>query len=128
MDFFHFFPVFFPERFAKMKKGSADMWWIIIGAVIALVVMIVLMVMFAGKTGGLESGLSDCEGKGGLCISGKVPPIGMVYSSIFECGDAGKCYIGSPKKCAGDNSCGEGNDCEQYQKGAQTFSYCYALQ
>ena len=121
--------VFFPfssDCFAKMKKGSADMWWIIIGAVIALVVMIVLMVMFAGKTGGLESGLSDCEGKGGLCISDKVPPIGMVHSSIFECGDAGKCYIGSPKRCtSGDNSCGDKNDCGDYQKGAQRVGYCY---
>ena len=51
------------------KKASANMWWIIIGAVIALVVMIILMVMFTGKTQPLEQGLSDCEGKGGVCVS-----------------------------------------------------------
>jgi hypothetical protein len=44
------------------------MWWIIIGAVIALVVMIVLLVLFTGKSGDLERGLLDCEAKGGSCL------------------------------------------------------------
>ncbi|MBI4983362.1 hypothetical protein HZC32_01855 [Candidatus Woesearchaeota archaeon] len=50
------------------KKADASMWWIIIGAVIALVVLIVLMVIFTGKTGKLEGGLLDCESKGGVCL------------------------------------------------------------
>jgi len=45
------------------------MWWIIIGAVIALVVMIILMVMFTGKSNKLEIGLMSCEGKGGTCLT-----------------------------------------------------------
>ena len=50
------------------RKGDANMWWIIIGAVIALVVMIVLLVFFTGRSATLESGILDCAGKGGVCI------------------------------------------------------------
>jgi len=55
--------LFFP------RKGDANMWWIIIGAVIALVVMIVLLVFFTGRSATLESGILDCAGKGGDCIN-----------------------------------------------------------
>tara|TARA_Y100000310_G_scaffold284854_1_gene307892 strand:- start:254 stop:517 length:264 start_codon:yes stop_codon:yes gene_type:complete len=51
-----------------MKKASANMWWIIIGAVIALVVLIILLVIFTDRTTSLESGLLSCEGKGGQCV------------------------------------------------------------
>ena len=51
------------------KSGSAQMWWIIIGAVIALVVMIVLMILFTDKSQDIQLGLMDCEGKGGKCVS-----------------------------------------------------------
>lgn len=50
------------------KKADANMWWIIIGAVIALVVLIVLLVIFTSKSGKLESGILDCKSKGGECI------------------------------------------------------------
>jgi len=73
------------------QKADANMWWIIIGAVVALVVLIVLMVIFTGKVNPLERGLLDCESKGGKCLSetecrapdvrGKVGTI----SSAFEC-------------------------------------------
>ncbi len=51
-----------------MKKADANMWWIIIGAVIALVVLIVLMLIFTGRTQPLQQGLSECKGKGGECV------------------------------------------------------------
>ena len=54
--------------FSLGKKGDANMWWIIIGAVIALVVLIVLLVIFTSKSGKLEGGLLDCESKGGTCL------------------------------------------------------------
>jgi len=57
--------IFFPNS----RKASSEMWWIIIGAVIALVVMIVLMIMFTGKSNILEKGLLDCSGKGGECLT-----------------------------------------------------------
>ena len=50
------------------KKGQANMFWIIIGAVIALVVMLVLILMFSSKVNILEGGLLDCESKNGQCI------------------------------------------------------------
>lgn len=43
------------------------MWWIIIGAIMALVVMIILMVIFSGGTDKANTGLFDCTGKGGTC-------------------------------------------------------------
>lgn len=51
------------------KKADANMWWIIIGAVIALVVLIVLLVIFTSKSGKLEGGLLDCASKGGECVA-----------------------------------------------------------
>lgn len=103
-----------------MRKGSANMWWIIIGAVIALVVMIVLMVMFTGKTGALEGGLLSCEGKGGTCevmsgtTCGESCKGDTSYSSLFTCdsvdGTAKCCCLGVKKKAAGA-SCTSGSEC-----------------
>ncbi len=95
------------ERFMmgmmKAKKADANMWWIIIGAVVALVVMIVLMVMFTGRTQPLEAGMSSCEGKGGICISGDnavCPGRTLQSTAAFTCKTSGDvCCIGSPKKC-----------------------------
>lgn len=69
-----------------MKKGDSSMWWIIIGAVLALVVMIVLMIMFTGKTGGVEQGLSECSSKGGTCMtSSECRHKGGMSSGVFSC-------------------------------------------
>ncbi|MBT4539432.1 hypothetical protein HOI26_01240 [Candidatus Woesearchaeota archaeon] len=69
-----------------MKKGSANMWWIIIGAVIALVVMIILMVMFTGKSGALEGELLKCESKGGTCMTvDKCDTAKGTISGVFSC-------------------------------------------
>ena len=50
------------------KKGDSNMWWIIIGAVIALVVLVVLLMIFTDRTRNLEEGLLSCESKGGYCV------------------------------------------------------------
>ncbi len=79
------------------KKAQQNMFWIVIGAVIALVVMIILIVMFTGKTGTLEGGLLDCESKGGDCS----------YSSSESCKEAGG-TVTSAFSCSGediDNIC-----------------------
>lgn len=97
------------------KKADANMWWIIIGAVIALVVLIILMLIFTGKTGKLESGLSDCSGKGGVCVmTGGPCPVYTLESSAFGCTTAGdKCCIGTPKKCSLTGAdCGDDEKCE----------------
>ncbi|MBI2662266.1 hypothetical protein HYX11_02295 [Candidatus Woesearchaeota archaeon] len=59
----------FKSFFSLGRKGDANMWWIIIGAVIALVVLIVLLVIFTSKSGKLEGGLLDCQSKGGECVT-----------------------------------------------------------
>ncbi|MBU0470173.1 MAG: hypothetical protein KKA62_05615 [Nanoarchaeota archaeon] len=98
-----------------MKKASADMWWIIIGAVIALVVMIVLMVMFSGKTSKVETGLSACEGKGGVCVfENEECPSNTLRSTVFDCGQENECCIGTPKECTGTKGC---EDCVSDSKG-----------
>lgn len=89
------------------SKADANMWWIIIGAVIALVVLIVLMVIFTTKTGRLEGGLSDCEGKSGICAtSTDTCPGGTLSTSAFDCKSGYKCCLGSPKMYkAGADGC-----------------------
>ena len=66
------------------RKADANMWWIIIGAVIALIVMIVLMTIFTGGTTKVGKGLLDCEGQGGSCD----------FSTVQLCKDA----EGTPSK------------------------------
>ena len=105
------------------KKASADMWWIIIGAVIALVVMIILMVMFTSKTQPLEQGLSSCESKGGVCVADSstgnsastVCPVNTLKTSTFDCPQQKVCCLGAPKKCTptSDDNCNkEKEECD----------------
>ncbi|HLC71767.1 MAG TPA: hypothetical protein VJI32_07185 [Candidatus Nanoarchaeia archaeon] len=74
------------------SKGDANMWWIIIGAVLALVVVIVLMVIFTGRSNIIDQGLLDCQSKGGSCN----------YPTDIECRTA----TGNPShsfECPGGN-------------------------
>lgn len=101
-------------------KASADMWWIIIGAVLALVVLIVLMVIFTGKVP--VDAFSDCESKSGLCTEMACPQ-GTVKSSAFVCVQEGQnCCLGLPKKCTNYNDpvC-KGGECADYEDGK---TYC----
>ncbi len=91
------------------------MWWIIIGAVIALIVLIVLLVMFTGKSRAIGSGLSDCEGKSGYCF-GASPgcPQGTLRSSAFDCTSEDVCCLGITKKCVTTDvpsKCDDGYEC-----------------
>ena len=107
-----------------MKKGDANIWWIIIGAIIALVVVIVLLVMFTGKTRLLEGGLADCTGKGGICLAegdfiAQGCPTNSLSTSAFSCQTGEVCCIGSPKSCIDVAACGS-----QAEWGC-TAGYCY---
>jgi len=104
------------------RKADANMWWIIIGAVIALIVLIILLVMFTGKTSGLERGLSDCEGKGGVCANSGECPQNTLSSSAFSCTESRVCCIGTPKECIFDSDCDKGRECANNNYG--TTSYC----
>src|SRR3989344_3482093 len=86
-----------------MKKGDSNMWWIIIGAVIALIVLVVLLVIFTGKTNILETELLSCQSKGGRCVDPGVSSENAceeacnnkfgesrTYSSTFTCPKVGE--------------------------------------
>lgn len=94
------------------KRGQGTTFWIIITAVIALVVLVILLMIFAGKTGMLESGLMSCEGKGGLCVDCLPENCNdrckeqcitqgyedCSYSSVFSCkAEAQGCCLGVKK-------------------------------
>ncbi len=104
------------------RKGSTEMWWIIIGAVIALIVLIILLVLFTGKTRGLEAGLTECEGKSGICSTTTDPtcPSNTLQTSTFSCSGNGVCCIGIPKKCTAlddKTTCGKDSiSCKQFGK------------
>ena len=94
------------------KKASSEMWWIIIGAVIALVVMVILMVMFTGKSGKLETGLSECLGKGGKCVKdGGCSAIGGLKSTAFDCPQSTEPECCFTTKKSANEVCQNNNDC-----------------
>ena len=81
-----------------LKKGQANTFWIVIGAVIALIVLVVLLLIFTGKTNILEQGLADCEAKGGTCDYSSCPT-GTIKQNFFDCSKSdnpeGVCCIGT---------------------------------
>ncbi len=107
-----------------MRKGSTEMWWIIIGAVIALIVLIILLVLFTGKTQGLEGGLTECEGKSGVCATSPTDntspcPSNTIQTSAFTCTGNQVCCVGITKSCkdASDSTqaCGD-KECKDYPR------------
>lgn len=83
-----------------MKKGEADMWWIIAGALLVLVVVVVLLTFFGRGTQKAEAGLSACQTTGGQCVevgacgTGKE---GGTVSALFECEENQECCFGMKK-------------------------------
>lgn len=84
------------------------MWWIIIGAIIALVVLIVLMLIFTGKTNVLSKGLLNCESKGGTCeLKGvdngqtSCTNVGGTVSNAFDCDTGYICCFQEKKTLPG---------------------------
>lgn len=103
-----------------MKRASADIWWIIIGAVIALIVMIVMMMIFTGKTQPLAQGLSNCEGKGGVCVGvGNDCPLNTIKVITFDCKENKECCLGNP--ITSPSECSAKGDSTEFRDG-----YCYA--
>lgn len=99
-------------------KGTANVWWVIIAAVIALVVVLVLLSIFIGKSTDVRRGLSDCEGKGGICTSpGDSCPENTLGSSSFDCSSNGDCCIGAAKKWKAD-------DCDSYVTDVNGERWC----
>ena len=97
-----------------MKRGSANIWWIIIGAVVALIVLVVLISVFVRGTNPVVKGLSNCEGKGGVCAPTGLCPQGTTKTSVFSCSEEGTCCLGIPKECEPNGACKIGR-CEFYR-------------
>lgn len=51
----------------KSKRGQGNTFWIIIAAALAILVLVVLIVIFTGKTSEVKTTLSQCGLKGGVC-------------------------------------------------------------
>jgi hypothetical protein len=95
------------------RKGSANIWWIIIGAVMALVILVVLLVIFTQRTQPLNQELDNCLGKGGVCALDKPCPKGTLPSNAFSCSE-GKCCLGAPKDCSTNQGICDNGICENY--------------
>ena len=98
----------------KMNHKGEAMWWIIIGAVLALLILIVLIMLFTGKTNDLNKGIGSCTG---LCTASgeKSCPSGTQSSSAFECQTGGSCCIGFAKTCTQDTKekdCAKDEECK----------------
>jgi hypothetical protein len=98
-----------------MKRASANIWWVIIGAAIALVVLVVLIVTFTKGTNPVVQGLSDCESKGGICTL-QTCPQGTIKTSVFSCSEQATCCLGIPKGCESNDDCGS-RECQSYGDG-----------
>ncbi len=83
----------------SMKKGEADMWWIIAGALLVLVVIVVLLAFFGRGAQTAERGLSACETTGGRCVEKDTcrDQESGTPSSFFECGENQECCLGIKK-------------------------------
>lgn len=98
-----------------MGRASADVWWVIIGAAIALVVLVVIIAAFTRGTAPALKGLSDCHSKSGICASEGCPH-GMTKTSVFSCSSQEEtCCIGVPTECQPNGSCDEGKQCQFYR-------------
>ena len=91
-----------------MKKGEADMWWIIAGALLVLVVVVVLLTFFGRGTQKAEQGLSACETTGGQCVDiGDCRKLGGNPTSptLFECEpkETRECCFGMKKPLTGNS-------------------------
>lgn len=52
-----------------MDKKGMEMWWIIIGAVLAMVVLVFFIYMFTSQGGRAIQVIEGCSEKGGQCFS-----------------------------------------------------------
>jgi len=85
----------------KTKKGYADIWPVIAGALLVLVVVVVLLAFYGRSVNKAESGFSACETTGGTCVN-----VGTCEGSTapFACGSEDgvekECCLGMKKALA----------------------------
>lgn len=54
-----------------MNKKAMEIWWILIGAVLALVVFFSLVYIFSDQGGKFRQAVNDCSSKGGQCFESR---------------------------------------------------------
>ncbi len=81
---------------SRMKKAQANMFWVIIGAVLAMIVLVVLLVFFGRGTEKVAIGLLECESKLGKCVP-KETCQGSV-TGAFECPAEQECCFAVKKQ------------------------------
>lgn len=69
----------------KAKKGEMSLQ-LVIGAVIALLILVLLVWIVGGKLGLFNKGASACVGRGGTCTSGSDCPAGKQHYYIGDSG------------------------------------------
>ncbi|MAE42767.1 hypothetical protein CMO93_03275 [Candidatus Woesearchaeota archaeon] len=63
----------------KNKKSQGISFTVLVGAILALIVLIVLITIFYGKSSAYTKTVNDCESKGGKCVSEDKCGIGKLY-------------------------------------------------
>ncbi|MDP3698171.1 MAG: hypothetical protein Q8R47_01150 [Nanoarchaeota archaeon] len=85
-----------------MKKGYADIWPVIAGALLVLVVVVVLLTFYGRSVNKAEAGFSACETAGGKCVDAGTCGGGKEGGtrSPFECKEGEECCLGMKKAIA----------------------------
>lgn len=75
------------------KKGDVTFTQISV-AIIAIVVLLILIMIFSGKMGGITRDVESCQANGGRCFDGECPEGGFERIGDYsECRDSQKCCI-----------------------------------
>jgi len=83
------------------KKGYADIWPVIAGALLVLVVVIVLLVFYDRSVNKAEAGFSACGTTGGTCVNiGACEGSTAPYTCNPEDGVERECCLGAKKALA----------------------------
>src|SRR3989344_8662813 len=85
------------KKLMATKKG--DIWWYVIGLILALVVLIVISVIFTSKSAQVSQGISQCKGllsfgeKQGVCKDACTPDEVQAMGFGSDCPKGQKCCI-----------------------------------
>jgi len=86
---------------------------IVLSGIIFIIYSLLSVFLFAVQSEHLSSDLSDCQGKGGICVmNSEKCPTYTLHSSAFSCLNSEKCCLGSPKECTENSGCSGGGTCK----------------
>lgn len=70
-----------------MKKAQGNIWWVIIGAAIAILVLIISIFLITSRYKGFSNATSSCNQRGGFCCKG------VSVNGESSCTTGGTCSI-----------------------------------